>query len=330
MDKYVVRMRHEKLMKKTSKKKLSSLIGRLILYTFVVIVVVWLGMQVFNFCVFQAIRTVEAQTGILTATAKAKGVLLYQEEVVRAPISGELELLAAEGTRLSIDTAVARIKSLTGPDGSTDSIEINSPSTGVVCYLFDGWEGVYEHISWKRTDPVLIFNNITEESKAQNEASQKEVINKGDPVFKIIDNLVNPYVIIQFAADYSPHVNVGERLQLTWGKEKSGHGEIISVIDKKDSMYALVELEQVRPFPCQRFLELELICRKGEGVIVPDSALVKEDGENGVFIMSVVGPVLKNVEVVAVLDGQAAVQGISPGADVVKNPGLARLIKKDI
>ena len=47
------------------------------------------------------------------------------------------------------------------------------------------------------------------------------MINKGDPVFKIIDNLVNPYAIIQFAADYSPHVNVGERLQLTWGKEKA-------------------------------------------------------------------------------------------------------------
>jgi hypothetical protein len=46
--------------------------------------------------------------------------------------------------------------------------------------------------------------------------------------------------------------------------------------------------------------------------------------------MSVIGPVLKNVDVVAVLDGQAVVQGISPGADVVKNPGLASLIKKDI
>ncbi|HBG22137.1 MAG TPA: hypothetical protein DDW83_02645 [Peptococcaceae bacterium] len=73
-------------------------------------------------------------------------------------------------------------------------------------------------------------------------------------------------------------------------------------------------------------------CRKGEGVIVPDSALVKEDGENEVYlyIMSVTGPVVKNVEVVTVLDGQVAVQGISPGADVVKNPGVARLIKKDI
>jgi hypothetical protein len=162
LEKDIVKMRHKKLRNKTSKKKLSSLFKRLILYSFVVIVVVWLGMQVFNFCVFQAIRTVEAQTGVLTATAKAKGVILFQEEVVRAPASGELELLAAEGTRLSIDTAVGRIKPLTGPDGSTDSIEIKSPSTGVVCYLFDGWEGVYDRLSWKRTDPVLIFNNITD------------------------------------------------------------------------------------------------------------------------------------------------------------------------
>ena len=90
-------------------------------------------------------------------------------------------------------------------------------------------------------------------------------------------------------------------------------------------MYALIELEQVRPFPCQRLLDLDLICKKGEGVIVPDSALVKENGENGVYIMSVIGPVLKNVDVVAVLDGQAVVQGISPGAGCGEEPRVSQL-----
>jgi hypothetical protein len=45
--------------------------------------------------------------------------------------------------------------------------------------------------------------------------------------------------------------------------------------------------------------------------------------------MSVVSPVFKKVDVVAVVDDQAAVQGISPGTEVVKNPSIARLIKKD-
>jgi putative membrane fusion protein len=330
VEKDVIKIRHDKLKKRTSKKKLSSLVKRLILFSFLALAVIWLGMQVFNFCVFQAIRTVEAQTGVLTATAKAKGVLLFQEEVVRAPVSGELEPLAAEGTRLSIDTVVGHIKPLTGPDGSAGSVELKSPSAGIVCYSLDGWEGVYDRLSWQHTDPVLIFNNITEETKETK--PQKEVLDKGEPIFKVIDNLENPYIIIQFAAGYASHVKEGARLQLTWGKDQGGRGKVISLIDKKGNMYTIVELEQVRSFPCQRLLELEVSCRKGEGVIVPDSALVKEDGENEVYlyIMSVTGPVVKNVEVVTVLDGQVAVQGISPGADVVKNPGVARLIKKDI
>lgn len=330
MEKDIVKLRHDKIKKRTTKKKLSSLVQRLILFSLLALVVIWLGMQVFNFCVFQAIRTVGAQTGVLTATVKAKGVLLFQEEVVRAPGSGELELVAVQGTRLSIDTVVGYMKPLAGPEGSTGSVELKSPATGIVCYNLDGWEGVYDRLSWQQTDPVLIFNNITEETKETK--PQKEMIDQGDPIFKIIDNLENPYIIIQFVAGEPSHVKEGERLQLSWGKDQGGRGKVISLIDKKDNLYAIVELEQVQSFPCQRRLDLEVSSQKGEGVIVPDSALVKEDGESEVYlyIMSVTGPVVKNVEVVAVLDGQAAVQGISPGVDVVKNPGVARLLKKDI
>lgn len=69
--------------------------------------------------------------------------------------------------------------------------------------------------------------------------------------------------------------------------------------------------------------------QEGEGIIIPESALISENNQSGVYVMSVLGPVFKKVDVVAAQNGQAAVQGISPGAEVVKNPGLAKLIKKD-
>lgn len=330
MEKEVVKTRHRKINKKALKKKLSSLTGRLILLFFVFLVIFWLGLQAFNFFVFHAIRTVEAQTGELAASTTAKGVLLLQEVVVRAPAPGKLDLLVPEGMRLSIGAVVARLEPLTGPDGSSSSIEIKSPSTGIVCYHLDGWEGVYDRVSWERIDPGTIFEKITEESKPESKAPQKEGISKGDPIFKIIDNLVNPYLIIQINQGYSPQVRTGEQLQLIWGKEGHGEARVISLFNKENNRFVLVELEQVRPFPCQRLLELEVRSKKGEGVIIPDSALVKENNKNGVYVMSVLGPVFKKVDVIAAFNGQVAVQGISPGAEVVKNPGMAKLIKKDI
>ncbi|CEO87487.1 HlyD family efflux transporter periplasmic adaptor subunit [Syntrophaceticus schinkii] len=315
--------------KKDFQNKVKSLAGRLILFFVIFLVVLWLGLQAFNFCVFHAIRTADAQMGELVITTDARGALLFQEEVISAPVSGKLEPLVTEGMRVSIGTVVARMEPLTGPDGKKGSMEINSPSTGIVCYHLDGWEGVYDRLSWESSDPSVLFQNLTKESKPDDEVSQKEEFNRGDPVCKIIDNLVNPYLIIRFDSLNCPQVKNGERLQLTWEKEGKGEGRVLSLINKEENKYAFIELERMRPFPCQHLLELEVRCKKGEGIIIPESALISENNQSGVYVMSVLGPVFKKVDVVAAQNGQAAVQGISPGAEVVKNPGLAKLIKKD-
>lgn len=322
--------RSNRKLKKDLTKKVSSLVGKLILLFFIIVVVLWLGLQAFNFCVFHAIRTADAQIGELTASTRARGALLLQEDVVRAPESGNLEPLVSEGTRVSSGVVVAHMKPLTGPDSSGGSIEIRSPATGIVSYNLDGWEGVYERASWENSDPVALFQNLTKGNKPDGKYRQTEGFSKGDPVFKIVDNLINPCLIIKFAQGYSPQEKTGQRLQLTWGKEGNAKGRVLSLVNKEKIWYALVELEQVCPFPCQRLLELEVLSPRGEGVIIPDSALIKENNSDGVYIMTVLGPVFKKVEVIAAFNRQVAVRGISPGDEVVKNPGLAKLIKKDI
>ncbi|MGB4503845.1 MAG: HlyD family efflux transporter periplasmic adaptor subunit [Syntrophaceticus sp.] len=330
MERQVRKTPHRKIKKKSLKKKLSKLTSRLIILSFVILVIVWLGLQAFNFCVFHAIRTVDAQPGELAAFTTAQGVLLLQEEIVRAPAPGKMEPLVPEGMRVFIGGVVASLEPLTGPDQSGSSIEIKSPATGIVCYHLDGWEGVYDRLSWERSDPSIIFKKLTEESNQESEVLQKEGFSRGDPVFKIIDNLVNPYLIIQYDQEFASHLKVGKLLQLSWEKEGDGEGRVISLINKGSDRFALLELEQAHPFPCQRLLEFEIKSKKGEGVIIPVSALVKENDKKGVYVMSVLGPVFKKVDVTAELNDRVAVQGISPGAEVVKNPGLAKLIKKDI
>ena len=323
MHKQVVQFKRYKL-KKTWNKKIKVIAGRLFLFSIALAVVIWLGMQLFYFCVFHAIRTIPAELGELTESTGAKAVLLMNESVVRAPGTGKLLPIAAEGERVPVGTIVAQLELMADPVGSGGKIPIKSPSTGIISYQLDGWESMYDRYSWQRVDPSVIFEKLEEGNNIV--SGVREDIKQGEPVFKVIDNLANPFLIVQFPQGFKPHIEQNDQLTLTWDKEGTGKALVIAHHKKGDHYYAVVELKQARPFPSQRKLDLQLMHILGEGNIIPESALVEQEGQTGVYIMSVTGPKYRKVEVTATLNEQAAVQGVVPGAEVVTNPRLAEII----
>ena len=254
----------------------------------------------------------------------AKAVLLMNERVVRAPGTGKLLPVVAEGDRVPVGTLVAQLELMADPAGSSGKIQIKSPSTGIISYQLDGWESMYDRYSWQRVDPSVIFEKLEEGNNIV--SGVREDIKQGEPVFKVIDNLANPFLIVQFPQGFKPHIEQNDQLTLTWDKEGTGKALVIAHHKKGDHYYAVVELKQARPFPSQRKLDLQLMHILGEGIIIPESALVEQEGQTGVYIMSVTGPKYRKVEVTATLNEEAAIQGIVPGVEVVTNPRLAEII----
>lgn len=323
MHKQVVQFKRYKL-KKTWDKKIKTIVGRLVLFFIALGIVIWLGTQLYYFCVFHAIRTIPAELGELTESTAAKAVLLMNENVVRAPNTGKLLPIVAEGDRVPVGTLVAQLELMADPAGSSGKIQIKSPCTGIISYQLDGWESIYDRYSWQRVDPSVIFEKLEEGNKIV--SGVREDIKQGEPVFKVIDNLANPYLIVQFPRGFKPHIEQNDRLTLTWGEEGTGKALVVAHHKKGDHYYAVVELKQARPFPCQRNLDLQVMHILGEGIIIPESALVEKEGQTGVYVMAVTGPKHRKVEVTAALNEQAAVQGIVPGTEVITNPSLAEII----
>jgi len=321
--KQVVQFKRYKL-KKTWNKKIKVIIGRLVLFFIALGVVIWLGTQLYYFCVFHAIRTVTAELGELTESTAAKAVLLISESVVRAPGTGKLLPIVAEGDRVPVGTLVAQLELMADPAGNSGKISIKSPSTGIISYQLDGWESIYDRYSWQRVDPSVIFEKLEGGNKIA--SGIREDIKQGEPVFKVIDNLANPYLIVQFPQGFKPHIEEKDQLTLAWEKDGTGKGLVVAHHKKGDHHYAVVELKQARPYPTQRNLDLQLMHILGEGIIIPESALVEKEGQTGVYIMAVTGPKYRKVEVAATLNDQAAVQGIVPGVEVITNPRLAEII----
>ncbi len=320
--------RKKRLKKAAFARKIRVFLGRLLFLATAGILLFWGGRQIYDFCLVHAIQTKPARMGNLSITYSAQGIILRSETVVKSPGPGRLIPLVLEGKRIRAGTVVARLESLPGLVNSQEVKELRAPQAGLVCYHIDGWEGILAPDNWKRLDPLFLFNNFT---AAQSEAVP-ETVQAGDPAFKIIDNLVNPCLILKVDKDQLSTFESGDKVELKWGEAKKGKGRVLAWTRKSDALLVTVELLETNAvLPCSRTFQFQVTSQKYKGIIVPARSLTtRNEKEIGVFIASPVGFKFQKVEIVGRLGDQVAVQGINPGTEVVLNPTLAKRVKKEI
>jgi putative membrane fusion protein len=299
---------------------------RLILAGIALMMLVWLGKQAFTFCLAQAIRTQPAMPGVLSADYTGQAIILRNETVVTAPEAGSAARLVPEGARVRTGTAVVRISGAASPDAGQGVVDLTSPAAGDVCYHLDGWEGILTPKNCRRMDlPGLFKSGIKNPPD-----SAVQLVNDGEPVFKIIDNLVDPYLVIRL--DATPgDLAVGSRVSLLWGNGGSGRGRLLSLESKPGITIAVVELQESnQDLSCLRTLKMKIEQKKFEGIVVPSGALVRLGNNLGVYTKSPLGISFTKVQLIGTLGDSAAVQGIPQGTQVVTNPGLARMVNPNI
>jgi hypothetical protein len=122
----------------------------------------------------------------------------------------------------------------------------------------------------------------------------------------------------------------GDRLDVYWDGG-SGRAKVLSVSNHPDCLITVAELYISRSaLPPQRSFDAHISDQKYQGVILPIRALVKKEGKTGVYVRTAVGLKFTTVDVVGQLDEQVAVNGITPGVEVVTNPGVAKRINQEI
>lgn len=328
MAEHPVRLRRVRLKRKAVKKKVASLTGCFLVFLLAGVLVFWFGKQLYRFCVFQSIGTVQAERSVLEDSYEAQGLLLLQETVVSAPASGKVVPLVKDGDRVPAGKAVARLDPPPDLAAESRSRELTSPCPGIVSFHFDGWEGALNRADWESYDPLRLFESL---AKQDGGVQQKgEVRGAGEPVFKIIDNLVNPYMFLRLESGSQPSFEEGDSLRLEWGGSGKGRMKVLSLIRRGGSYYAGGELLAARPFPLTRRMTFRVISKSLEGVVLPASTLVKNGDVTGVITKSPLGLSFKKVDVVGVVGDRVAVKGIAPGVNVVTNPRLASMIMEEI
>ncbi len=264
--------------------------------------------------------------GVLVSDYTGQAIILRNESVIRAPFAGSVGRLIPEGTRVHIGTAVCRISGVIGPEKNQGPVELQSPVAGVVCYRLDGWEGILTPTNYKKMDLFALYKAVRKNTPD----NTAPVVQSGDPVYKIIDNLVYPCLVIKF--DSQPHdLAIDARVELQWGEGGQGKGKVELLTTKSGALIAVVEMNEAnQDLFSSRMTDIKLINKKYEGIILPAKALVRTASVVGVYARTPVGFKFTKIQVLGVLGDRVALKGIPVGTDVVINPSLVKRIDQEI
>lgn len=270
-----------------------------------------------TFIASRFVQVALAEKGAVQNNIAVSGVFVRDERVVAAPATGRLTWLVREGTRLSAGAPVAELAS------GEQTITIAAPGAGVVALWLDGLEGVLQ----PGISPGIDLTGLLQQPPAKQQFGNGELVGQGSMLFKIVDNyqclflftlLDNEYLELGLADGHLL------RFRFDSGQEKSGslawrHRDE----NGKVTLAAALAMETGARLT-GRFATAELLGGKIRGVTIPVSALVRREGGAGVYTLVEATVRFRSVEVRAMGNEKAVVNGLNEGTTVITNPWLVK------
>ncbi|MGI6364636.1 MAG: hypothetical protein ACOX2G_02635 [Bacillota bacterium] len=242
-------------------------------------------------------------------------VVLCNEWVVNAPIGGEYIPLVEDGTRVKAGQVFARI------EGAEESRELVAPGAGLV-----------RHGGEYRADlPLDVLNQgtaiiATALLKAPPGTGHAAKVKAGLPAAVILDN--TRFQLITGMRFHSP------------GKKQT----LVATVDGRELKFAISPREVLQyenlfwvlwdapalpdSLGLQRVFSGEMIAAEQELVLIPQGALYKKEGQQGVFILLRRKPVFCPVEVHYSEEDVVGVSGLSDGVQVLSLPKWVSFAKR--
>lgn len=257
----------------------------------------------------------------VTETKIIPGLLVKEEIILRSPLGGEVNLLFADGERASSGAVVAEVKalSLDSPGGASRQY-LYAPKAGIMCNHIDGLEEVLvpatvHELDLSRIDTIRISN-----------PPDGAVVEKGQPVFKLVDNLKPILVHLEIPEGVVPTeiLEEGSRLKLKHKDTWVTGNVIMSVMDTQPLTLWVSISSYPEDFIHMRHIELELLKTELNGLLVPEEVLVYRDDQPGMYIVQKQRVRWMPVEISLALKGQVTVESdrLANGVRYIANPLL--------
>jgi putative membrane fusion protein len=249
-------------------------------------------------------------------------VFLRPEAMAAAPFRGVCVRLLQEGDRVSKGTAVARLIYYEGTSlENRREIEIMAPESGIVSFSEDGLESVYAPdgvMAVSLEDMMKLYQKKDKNASLQVEDGDI-MIEAGEMVFKIIDNLSSAYVYME--TDRTDIVQeAGAKMTLRLADMPEQTVKAAGIQKSPRGTYILLEAGQVPEGLNRRVYSGTLVLDRVEKTLLPDQVIVSRKAQTGVYVLEDGFVRWKPVHVLERQPDQVVIAGLDGKAWVVSRP----------
>ena len=297
---------------KKSSQKLNKRVNLIIKLVLILIFCSLILLVVINLLGYNSKNIRVANYGTVSNEFKSEALIIRKEQVVFASQSGKVNLKVAEGERVSSGNLIATIN-----DGQNKD-ELYNYESGIISYQVDGLENSLEENDIKG----LTYNKITKLKGSIDAVQSNERVNAGRPIFKVINNF-KFYLALALPKGELQNYELGEQVKIIFSNlpTQTLKGKVYKTILDSPQNIMVLEVDRfLAGLVDIRKTEVKVIKEQYHGIVVPSSAIIKEDNKTKVKIRGYVKDYTKEVKLKGQIGNKSIVKkGISPGTRVILN-----------
>jgi putative membrane fusion protein len=296
-----------------------------------------LGFVVFKLVsAYLPVEVIPVQYDVLEDTLEGEFLILREEKAVTTETRGNFNPVKTEGERVAKGTVIGYLETLGGTSLEKKStLPVRAPSAGVLSYLTDGLENICAPEMWTQLDlskldqQMLTAFEQTKVSRDRTGYASGEnglVVEAGQSIFKIVDNLAPCYFYLKGTGAYPEKVKKGDkilvRLDSNQGKLYKG---TVEDINRETGIYRmLIKITNGEVHAQGRKQTGELIISTYEGIVLPEGVLLYRENQSGVFLFKKGKACWQEVECIARLGGKVALSGLERDDWIIATPDKVR------
>jgi hypothetical protein len=250
-----------------------------------------------------------AEFGTMEDKLAGQAIVIYKEDVVMAPASGHFNNMVKDQQKISKDALLGYLVTDLG------QMPLRSSESGTFMRQIDGLEDVFKNVNIQSVTPEVFAYK-----PAQVKADQPAV--EGQPLYKIVDSLVPTQMLLHFPLkEINFEVKPQQQVKIRMDGKDLGNAVITDMKQDSDELVLMVKFPGFQDeLTFQRFVNVEVVFNSYSGYMIPEKALVENDGKKGIYCSNGEDISFKPVTILKTKDGICAVEGLKQNDMYVSNP----------
>ena len=279
---------------------------------FVFITLIIIGLISFFILKEDNLQTTRISYQEIVSGFETKGLVIRDEKIFKAPISGKINILINEGERAAYGEKIAYI------ENENQKYNIYTKEPGIISYAHDGLENL---LKYGNITPQVLDNYDDYERNYKQYISGNK-IEKGSVLYRIINNN-NQYLLIEVKEDRAQMFNQNETVFIDRDNEKKFiKAKIKKIYEYEDINYLLLDLNYyIKEWNNIRWVDIKLIKNIYEGLAVPNSAIFKTASGTKILLYTFDNEIkTKDIKVIETTKDWSIVENLEIGDKVITNP----------